>query len=179
MRRSTLQVLAALLALGLAAKLEDYVQSLPDCEQFTNDWYSGYLDASPTKHLHYVFVTSQTNPKADPVVIWFNGGPGCSSMLGMFMEHGPYVTDDGEYYIKKNPEPWNKRANVLYIESPSGVGYSIADTPADLLHNDMSQSKDAIAALKQWFKSFPEYLGNDLYISGESYGGIYVPYLAW
>ena len=98
----------------------------------TTDWYSGYIDASPTKHLHYVFIASKSDPKNDPVVIWFNGGPGCSSLLALFSEHGPYVIDDGEYYIKTNPEPWTKRANMLYLESPAGVGFSLADTPKDL-----------------------------------------------
>jgi len=53
------------------------------------------------------------------------------------------VIDDGETTIKKNPEPWNKRANTLYIESPAGVGFSIAGGPHDSKHNDMSSSKDA------------------------------------
>ena len=100
-------------------------------------------------------------------------------MLALFMEHGPYTIDDGQYYIKKNPEPWNKRANMLYIESPAGVGFSTADTPNDLQHNDMSTSEDALTALIEWYLFFPEYKTNDLYISGESYAGIYVPYLAW
>lgn len=102
-------------------------------------WYSGYLDVSETKALHYVFVTStSTDAKNDPVVVWFNGGPGCSSLLALFSEHGPYVFDDNEFVIKPNPEPWNKRANVLYIESPAGVGYSFAKTDEDLAHNDIS-----------------------------------------
>ena len=68
---------------------------------------------------------------------------------------------------------------MLYIESPAGVGYSVGDTPQDLIHNDMTQSKDALAAVKDFYNGFPEFLDNDLYISGESYAGIYVPYLAW
>ena len=182
---STASVAVLLGLLGLAsnvtdaARIQDLVLGLPDIDRLNADWYSGYLDASATKHLHYVFVTSLTDPINDPVVLWFNGGPGCSSLLALFQEHGPYVIDDGEYYIKTNPEPWNKRANILYLESPAGVGFSIAELVSDYQHNDMSQSKDAMAALLNWYKYFPEYLRNDLYISGESYGGIYTPYLAW
>lgn len=68
---------------------------------------------------------------------------------------------------------------MLYLESPAGVGFSIAETAKDLEHNDMTQSEDALAALINWYSIFPEYANNSLYISGESYGGIYVPYLAW
>ena len=61
----------------------------------------------------------------------------------------------------------------------AGVGWSVAGTDSDLDTNDMVQSQDAITALRDWFTKFPEYLSNGVYISGESYGGIYVPYLAW
>ncbi len=73
-------------------------------------------------------------------MIWFNGGPGCSSLAGYFMENGPFVMDDGQTVLHKNTESWNKRANTLYIESPAGVGYSIAETAEDLRCNDMSSS---------------------------------------
>lgn len=99
---------------------------LPDCDRLTSDWFSGYLNVDQNKALHYVLVTSLNDYKNDPLVVWFNGGPGCSSLLALFQEHGPFVIDDGEYSIKRNPEPWNKRANVLYIESPAGVGFSYA-----------------------------------------------------
>lgn len=113
------------------------------------------------------------------MVIWFNGGPGCSSLLGLFQENGPIVIDDGNSSIYRNPFPWNHRANVLYIESPAGVGFSIARTTEAFSHNDMSQSEDAMAALLDFYKKFPEYLPNPLFVSGESYAGIYVPYLSW
>ena len=68
---------------------------------------------------------------------------------------------------------------MLYIESPAGVGFSVANGTNDTNHTDMSQSRDALAAVKDFYNSFPEFLQNDLYLSGESYAGIYVPYLAW
>jgi carboxypeptidase C (cathepsin A) len=67
-----------------AARMQDLVLGLPDVDRLNANWYSGYLDASETKHLHYVFVESLTDPINDPVVVWFNGGPGCSSMLALF-----------------------------------------------------------------------------------------------
>jgi len=163
----------------IAAPAAEKVDSLPDTTPFDSDTYSGYLTVSATKSLHYVFTESLANPTTDPVVIWFNGGPGCSSMLGFMQENGPRVIDDGEDYIKTNPYPWNKRANVMWLESPAGVGFSLAGTAQDLKTNDTVQSLDALAALKAWYEKFPEFKANELFVSGESYAGIYVPYLAY
>ena len=180
MRAISAMIAMISIASVLGARPKDEVLGIPECGNgLPSPWFSGYLIASPTKKLHYVFVSSLADPDNDPVVVWFNGGPGCSSLLALFQEHGPFIIDDGEYQIKPNPEPWNKRANILYIESPAGVGYSVGVNPEDRIHNDMTQSKDALAAMKDFFSGFPEFLNNPLYISGESYGGIYVPYLAW
>ncbi len=68
---------------------------------------------------------------------------------------------------------------MVYIESPAGVGFSYAATEDDLIQDDQTQSEDLYAALLDFFVKHPSFLTNDLYISGESYAGIYVPYLAW
>lgn len=57
-------------------------------------------------------------------------------MLGFFQENGPWVVDDDNNTIYENPYSWNKRANVLYMESPAGVGFSIANTDDAKKHND-------------------------------------------
>ena len=61
----------------------DKITSLPGLSKMPDfEMYSGYLDVTNTKKLHYWFVQSQNDPKNDPVVVWLNGGPGCSSMEG-------------------------------------------------------------------------------------------------
>ena len=119
-------------ATAFAASEADRMGNLPDAPAFTTNMYSGYLTVTDTKSLHYVFAESMNDPTTDPVVIWFNGGPGCSSMLAFMQENGPIAIDDGEDYIKTNPYPWNTKANMLWIESPAGVGYSLAGTEEDL-----------------------------------------------
>jgi carboxypeptidase C (cathepsin A) len=99
-------------------------------------------------------------------------------MLGFLQEHGPYVMDDWETKFNKNEFSWNKEANMLYIESPAGVGYSFCDNIKLCASSDASSSIDNLEALLSFFEKFPMFLGNDLYLSGESYAGVYVPYLA-
>lgn len=118
-------IVSALTASVFAADEADRVASIPDMATFdTYAVYSGYLEVNTAKSLHYMFVESQNSPSTDPVVIWFNGGPGCSSMLGFAQEHGPYKIDSGTDYWVENEWSWNKQANMLYIESPAGVGFS-------------------------------------------------------
>ena len=82
--------------------------------------------------------------------------------------------------FRKNEYSWNKAANMLYIESPGGVGYSFINSGLDenLMINVDIADKDNLNALLSFFKKFPEYQKKDFYISGESYAGIYIPTLA-
>jgi carboxypeptidase C (cathepsin A) len=171
----------ALIAIVSAKPDKDRVMTVPGMGNFSDfEFYSGYLEIpDKQRKLHYVFAESQNDPTNDPLVIWFNGGPGCSSMLGFAQEHGPFVMPDGDTHFYENPNSWNLEANMLYIESPAGVGYSYYWGKDKDTFNDTSSSEDNYAALLQWFAKFPEYKSHDLYISGESYAGIYVPYLAW
>lgn len=67
-----------------ANNVTDFVTSLPSCAPLPSAWYSGYLTVTQTKALHYIFIESLDKPATDPIMIWFNGGPGCSSLLGLF-----------------------------------------------------------------------------------------------
>ena len=77
-----------------------------------------------------------------------------------------------------NPAPWNAHANLLFIESPPGVGFSINEDPAYNQYNDSRTAQDNLNALKAFFKKFPEFGGHRFWISGESYAGMYLPELA-
>ncbi|VDK68119.1 unnamed protein product, partial [Cylicostephanus goldi] len=64
------------------------------------------------------------DPATAPLLLWLNGGPGSSSLEGLFFENGPFRIGKDGFTVTSNPYSWNKFANVLYLESPVGVGYS-------------------------------------------------------
>jgi len=177
---SVLGVCAGLLIGGAqGAYAPDQILSLPGWEgELPSKQYSGYLNVTSTTHLHYWLVESESNPSSAPVVVWFNGGPGCSSLDGFFYEHGPFEIDTEDYSVLTlRPYRWSSIANVLYIESPVGVGFSYSDDEDYRLSDDKAAA-DNMAALEFFYSLYPEYLSNKLFITGESYAGIYVPTLA-
>ncbi|CAN9507029.1 unnamed protein product [Ophioblennius macclurei] len=139
--------------------------------------WSGYLQTRPGRFLHYWFVTSQRNPVKDPLVLWLNGGPGCSSLDGFLSENGPFHVNDDGATLYENPSSWNKIANVVYLESPAGVGYSYSDDK-NYATNDDEVADDNYKALQSFFAKFPNFTQNEFFIFGESYGGIYAPTLS-
>uniref|UniRef100_A0A671V3J4 Carboxypeptidase n=1 Tax=Sparus aurata TaxID=8175 RepID=A0A671V3J4_SPAAU len=163
---------------GDAAPAADEVKYLPGLQkQPSFRQYSGYLSVADGKHLHYWLVESQQNPSSDPLVLWLNGGPGCSSLDGLLTEHGPFLIQDDGVTLQYNPYSWNKIANMLYLESPAGVGFSYSDDQK-YVTNDTEVSMNNYLALKEFFRLFPEFSRNELFLTGESYGGIYIPTLA-
>lgn len=110
-----------------------------------------------------------------PVILWLQGGPGASSMMGLLEENGPYqVMNDGS--IKLREHRWSKSFHMIYIDSPVGTGFSFAE-PDVYDHNETDVSQDLYEALSQFFKLFPNLAHNEFYIAGESYAGRYIPAL--
>mmetsp|Transcript_63889 Transcript_63889/g.88218 ORF Transcript_63889/g.88218 Transcript_63889/m.88218 type:complete len:384 (-) Transcript_63889:87-1238(-) len=100
-------------------------------------------------------------------------------MLGFAQEHGPFVMESGDDYFHENYYSWNKEANMLYIESPAGVGYSKCTDQTECVFTDELSATDNLTAILAWYEKFGEYKQHDLYVSGESYAGIYVPYVSY
>src|SRR5258706_13533108 len=87
---------------------------------------SGYVDIG-AKHLYFNFFESRSSPDTDPVIMWTNGGPGCSSSLGLYMELGPCQIVGPDLKPEYNPFSWNSKASIFFIDQPVGVGFSYAD----------------------------------------------------
>ncbi|KAF0717235.1 Aste57867_2421 [Aphanomyces stellatus] len=138
--------------------------------------YAGRLQLpSNGQTMFYWFVESEQNPSTDPLVLWLNGGPGCSSLTGFFTELGPFVVQS-DLSVKRNPYAWNRKANMLFLESPSGVGFSQPKLdPSE--YNDNFTSARMLDFLRQFFLAYPTYQNRPLYIAGESYAGMYIPHL--
>ncbi|XP_057866751.1 serine carboxypeptidase-like 45 [Cryptomeria japonica] len=168
---------------AIAAPESDLIEKLPgQTEIVPFKQYGGYIttDEEHGRALYYYFVEAQTNATSRPLVLWLNGGPGCSSLgLGAFEENGPFKLN-GEV-LEQNKFSWNTGtdSNMLYVESPIGVGFSYSNTSSDYdLLNDTLTAQDNLAFLLNWFQKFPEFLDTFFYIIGESYAGHYIPQLA-
>ena len=143
----------------------------------TVNQYTGYFDINEEdKHLFFWFFESRNDPANDPVILWLNGGPGCSSMTGLFFELGPSSINGTTLTPVNNPFSWNTNASVIFLEQPVGVGYSYAE------HSSVSSTKqaadDVFAFLQLFFARFDSFAHNDFHIAGESYAGHYIPNIA-
>ncbi|KAH0654705.1 hypothetical protein KY289_032383 [Solanum tuberosum] len=166
-----------------AQKLLDRVSKLPG-QGFNVNFahYSGYVTVNEESEraLFYWFFEAVDDPSSKPLVLWLNGGPGCSSIaFGLAEELGPFHIEKDGKTLYWNPYSWNLAANVLFLDSPVGVGYSYSNTSSDHLNNgDTRTAADSLVFLLKWLERFPEYKGREFYISGESYAGHYVPQLS-
>ncbi|CDS01145.1 hypothetical protein [Sporisorium scitamineum] len=150
------------------------------------------------EHFYFWAFESRNDPKTDPVVLWLNGGPGCSSFTGLLMELGPCnavdpASRDGKPGAEKNPWAWNNNATMIFLDQPVGVGYSYVDwanksrtdKPPSRVFSAESAAKDASAFLhllamhmgKEIFKGDGDSFSS-FHIAGESYAGRYIPLLA-
>ena len=162
----------------------DLITDLPGYGKPPSAHYSGYLpaDANETVFLHYWLVLSTNNPSTDPLAIWMNGGPGASSLEGFLTELGPFylngsTNSQGIPTLVDNPLAWTTVSSIIFLEQPIGVGFSYAKN-GSVVSDDYTQSQNCYGWLLNFFKAYPELSKNDLFITGESYAGIYVPTLA-
>ncbi|KAF7194663.1 Pheromone-processing carboxypeptidase kex1 [Pseudocercospora fuligena] len=156
-----------------------YVHDLPGAPASPRlDMWAGHVEIAPEHHGNLFFWLFKNRHIANRsrLVLWLNGGPGCSSMDGALMEIGPYrVQKDGNLKVQEGS--WDEFANVLFVDQPVGTGFSYSDTNA-YVHEMNEMASNMVTFLEKWFQIFPEYAHTDIYIAGESYAGQWIPYLA-
>ncbi|CAN6450360.1 unnamed protein product [Victoria cruziana] len=160
----------------------DRIKSLPGQPPVGFSQYSGYItvDKKHGRALFYWLTEATVDPTSKPLVLWLNGGPGCSSIaFGASAEVGPFGIKKNGSALYLNKYSWNREANVLFLESPAGVGFSYTNTSSDLDESgDKRTASDSLIFLLGWLARFPRYKYRDFYIAGESYAGHYIPQLA-
>jgi cathepsin A (carboxypeptidase C) len=137
----------------------------------------GYLDVQDGKHFFFWFFESRNKPATDPLILWLNGGPGCSSLTGLLMELGPCRVNPGGNGTTFNPHSWTTNANVIFLDQPVQVGFSYSDNGKYPTNSD-SAAEDVYAFMQIFLASFPKYAKNEFHVTGESYAGHYIPAIA-
>lgn len=159
-----------------AGQFTKKLQDNETCPTFGEAQYTGTVDVTDTHRLFYWYFDSRNDPENDPIILWMNGGPGGSSLLGLFNEMGPCWLDAKTDIPEPNKWAWNNNASLLFLDQPAGVGFSSREDGAPAPKKDMDGAEDFQQFLNIFFdKAFPEKKKLPLHIAAESYGGHYGP----
>ncbi|KAL3624051.1 Serine carboxypeptidase-like 25 [Castilleja foliolosa] len=171
-----------LLAFAAGDEEADRIVALPGQPKVGFQQFSGYVTVNEVagRALFYWLTEAEQSPLSKPLVVWLNGGPGCSSVAyGASEEIGPFRINKNLSGLYVNKFSWNKLGNLLFLETPAGVGFSYSNRSSDLLDTgDRRTAKDSLQFLIRWLDRFPRYKNREIYLTGESYAGHYVPQLA-
>lgn len=127
-----------------------------------------------TRYLWYWFFESRSNPETDPLVIWLSGGPGCSSLVALFGENGPYIIRD-DLSLQLNPYSWNANASIIFIDQPVNTGFSYGEEGDYGAFSEENVGDNLYEFLHGFYRAFPKYAQLPFIITGESYAGHYIP----
>ncbi len=157
-----------------------YVHDLPLLPKNASSihMHAGHLPVNPQHHgaLFFWHFASQYVADKPRTVIWLNGGPGCSSLIGAWVEIGPFRFQD-ENTIVENNGSWHLFTNLLFVDQPVGSGFSYIDIDS-FIHELDEMANQFLGFLDRYIEIFPELLLHDIYLAGESFAGQYIPYIA-
>jgi len=144
---------------------------------------SGYLsvnDPNTDSKLFYIFYQCRglapgKAPSSVPLIIWIQGGRGDGSEIGNFFEIGPYYLGSNGKEARREVS-WNDDYNLLFIDSPRGSGYSIADKDTFATSAD-DVAQDFVHALLNFYSldDFQAFQKTPLYLFGQGFAGYYIP----
>lgn len=114
-----------------------------------------------------------------PLVLWFQGGPGCSGAAGMLGERISPIYIDDNMVPHYNNLTWALNYHILSIDFPYGAGYSFANTPEDMKNDTVNATNYLYTFLQILGSKYPSWYNRDIYIFGESYAGHWIPAIAY
>ncbi|XP_076326712.1 putative serine carboxypeptidase CPVL [Tachypleus tridentatus] len=160
------------------ARQESLVGPLLSAPNITS--YAALLTVNKTynSNMFFWFFPALNNAATAPVLLWLQGGPGGSSLFGLFVEHGPLVVSK-DMNVKLRKYTWAQEFSMLFIDNPVGTGFSFTNDKRGYATNQRDVADDLYEALQQFFTVFQDYRKNEFYITGESYAGKYVPAIAY
>lgn len=126
------------------------------------------------RQLYFWYFPSYNPASNDEITIWLNGGPGASSLGGLLQENGPFLWQYGTLAPVPNPWTWVNLTNMLWVESPVGTGFTQGPVTAI---SERDVARDFLGFFKNFVDTF-DLPRKKIYITGESYAGMYIPYLA-
>ena len=156
----------------------------PSTSRLPSPTHAGYLDlANGRGSMYYMYYEAEQpddpSLKTTPVLLWLQGGPGCSSLFGAFYINGPYLIN-ADLSLRPNPGRWNRKYGTLFVDQPLGVGFSVARDPRrDVPAHELPLAADLYVALNAFYGARgPAFAARPLFVTGESYAGKYVPSIA-
>ena len=145
--------------------------------------YSGLvdLDKGQDTQMFYWLIHAENRTETTPLVVWLNGGPGSSSLFGLFTEMGPLrIKLEGQNLntsIDLN-NSWTRVANILFVDQPIGTGYSFSKNISDIPTNQTEVARQFYIFIQKFFLEHKELLNNNFYMTGESYAGKFIPHIS-
>lgn len=141
--------------------------------------WSGLLpisgDSNETRKLFFWFFPPGPEGSSDDIIVWLNGGPGGSSLEGLLQENGPFGWAWGQAKPTQNEYSWTNLSSIIWIDQPIGTGFSQGDSE---VRDEEDVAEQLVGFLQQFLGVFSELQGKNLYLTGESYAGMYIPYTA-
>jgi vitellogenic carboxypeptidase-like protein len=146
----------------------------------THPSYSGFFTVNSTynSNMFFWYFPAQSGDAKAPLLLWLQGGPGGSSLFGLFVENGPLMVDEhGE--VQERNITWNSDYAMVFFDNPVGTGYSFTGNDAGYSTNEVEVGENLYRCLVQFLTVFSELKDVDFYITGESYAGKYIPALGY
>ncbi|KAJ0173344.1 hypothetical protein K1T71_011520 [Dendrolimus kikuchii] len=160
-----------------AIELAQNLSQVPLTEKIGFRSYAGFftIDSKYNSNLYFWYFPPFSKITTAPVVLWLQGGPGGSSLFGLFEEIGPIRAKKGGFALRKYH--WSLNYHLIFIDNPVGTGFSFTDDDNGYCKDETCIGAGLYNAMQQFYMLFPNLRSNDFYITGESYAGKYIPAL--